>query len=90
MPKYNAWIQKYNYKTHIQDYTACAQCPPEGECTYKILFRQDQETLKKNLFDKFFSDRARCGEWGSWSSSGYKCSNGEYFRHVFFKKMHKW
>ena len=51
---------------------------------------KDQETLKKNLFDKFFSDRARCGEWGTWSSSGYKCSNGEYFRHVFFKKMHKW
>ena len=47
MPKYNAWIQKYKYKTHTQDFAPCTPCPPEGEYTYKILFRQDQETLKK-------------------------------------------
>ena len=59
MPKYNAWIQKYKYKTHTQDFAPCTPCPPEGEYTYKILFRQDQETLKKNLFDKFFSGEKR-------------------------------
>ena len=60
MPKYNAWIQKYKYKTHTQDFAPCTPCPPEGECTYKILFRQDQkntfqdqETLKKIFLPNF-------------------------------------
>ena len=54
MPKYNAWIQKYKYKTHTQDFAPCTPCPPEGEYTYKILFRQDQDQGSRNFKKKIF------------------------------------
>ena len=90
MPKYNAWIQKYKYKTHTQDFAPCTPCPPEGEYTYKILFRQDQETLKKIFLTNFsqIEQGVANGEAGVQADISVRTVNiSDTFS---LKKMHKW
>ena len=90
MCKYNAWIQKYKYKTHTQDFAPCTPCPPEGEYTYKILFRQDQETLKKIFLTNFsqIEQGVANGEPGVQADISVRTVNiSDTFS---LKKMHKW